>query len=395
MKVTSQNMIIALAATALFMSAIPAVYADMAVPGQAISRDLSVEQRPMTDLQVPQSDLAVTAWVDHQDNTYRAGDTVTLSIKPNKDAYLTILDVGTSGKVHIIFPNQFQQDNRVRAGQIVQVPGKKQNFDFRVGGPVGSELIKVIATTSATPLIKPGLTSPAGPYKAVHQSAAALAKDLSVVARQDTANQYAEYNKVIRIVDGAAQTAASAAPAVPATPVIPAATGVRPAPAVPALATTGTVAAAAVELHPENVPFSLHLRAEKSVYRYGEKARIMATPEKDCRLTVLDVGTSGQVTILYPNRYQQDNRLRAGQTVVIPGDAAAVDYVVGGPEGVEALIGICRTDDRPVFTGGYDFQTNVYQPWGNSQVVAKDLAVVLQEPAGTLAHTATTFLVTK
>lgn len=373
-------------AFALFFLSTSGVQADISQPGQPVTRDLTIEQRPMTQLQVPASDLEVTAWVDHENNTYMAGDKVILSIKPNKDAYLTILDVGTSGKVHIIFPNQYQKNNKVMANQIVNVPGENAHFDFKVGGPAGAELIKVIATTSAKPLINPSQTSPAGPYKAVNKSTTALAKDLGVVFRQDNKNQYADYDKVIHIVDPAATT-----PMPPA----PAATGVTPPPAPPAVAVTGTSVVSQVQMHPENALFSLHLRTDKSVYHPGEKARIMVTPEKDCSLTLLDVGTSGQVTVLFPNRYQQDNRVLAGQTVVIPGDAAVVDYQVSGPAGVEALIGICRTDNKPVFPGQFDFRKNIYQTWGNSQVVAKDLAVVLQEAPESMAHTATTFLITE
>ena len=32
------------------------------------------------------------------------GDQVTFEVRSNKDAYLTLIDVGTSGKAHVIFP---------------------------------------------------------------------------------------------------------------------------------------------------------------------------------------------------------------------------------------------------------------------------------------------------
>ncbi len=388
---TRSKAILAIAAMAITLPLAGPAGADIASgPGE---KDLTVEQRPMADLQANPSDLKVSVWVDHKDNTYRAGDKVILSVKANKDAYLTILDVGTSGKVHIIFPNKYQTTNRVTAGQVVQVPGADAHFDFQVTGPAGFELIKVFATTSAKPLIDPDLTSVAGPYKAVSKPAGSLAKDLAVVLREDTQNQWAEYSKVIKIVDTAPAAATSAPADAPPTPA--AATGVTPATQAPAAAVTGTTAASSVQVTGADVPFNLYLRPEKATYKIGEKVRIRVTAEKDCRLTVLDVGTSGQVSILFPNRYQQNNQVQAGQTVVIPGDMAPVDYVLNGPEGVEALIGICKTDNKPVFTGTYDFQQNVYQPWGSSKAIAKDLAVTLRLPPAVMAHTAATFLVTK
>ena len=106
-------------------------HADLAPPSGASSppaqtaanggKDLTPVQRPLAELTAPQSALKVTAWVDHPDKTYLFGEQVVLNVKTDQDAYVTVLDVGTSGKVHIIFPNQFQKNNRVLAGQVVQM----------------------------------------------------------------------------------------------------------------------------------------------------------------------------------------------------------------------------------------------------------------------------------
>lgn len=340
-------------------------------------KDLTPVQRPLADLAAPESGLKVTASVDHPDHTYTVGDHVVLSVKTDQDAYVTVLDVGTSGKVHVIFPNRFQRDNRVAAGQIVQIPDPRANFAFQVQGPAGSELIKVIATQNQQPLFAEDSTEPAGPYRVVKALAPAVTKDLEVTLREQHGNRWAEVEKVIRIVP-------------------PALVGQIPPPARPAVATTGTSAPSSVQpAGTQPAPFDLHLRTERLVYSLGAKVRVMVTAEQDCRLTLLDVGTSGRVYVLFPNRYQTDNRIRARETVTIPSTTAPVDYQLGGPVGVEALIGICRTDGGPVYTGGYDFQQYVYQPWGDAKAVAKDLAVVLREPSPALAHTATTFVVTE
>lgn len=343
---------------------------------ETAGKDLTPVQRPLADLAAPQSGLKVTAWVDHPDKTYVFGERVALNVKTDQDAYVTVLDVGTSGKVHIIFPNRFQRDNRVAAGQVVQIPDPRASFAFQVQGPAGAELIKVIATQGQQPLFADDSAEPAGPYQALKALAPAVAKDLTVTLRERHGDRWAEYEEVIRVVP-------------------PALAGQTPQPARPAAATTGGFAPSGIQPAGDarSEPFDLHLRTEKLVYPVGAKVRVMATAERDCRLTLLDVGTSGQVYVLFPNRYQQDNRIRAGETVTIPGDAAPVDYQLGGPVGVEALIGICRTDGQPVYVGGYNFQQHVYQPWGDAKAIAKDLAVVLREPSPALAHTATTFVV--
>lgn len=349
--------------------------AQPAAAEETSGKDLTPVQRPLADLAAPQSALKVDAWVDHPDKTYVFGERVALNVKTGQDAYVTVLDVGTSGKVHIIFPNRYQRDNRVRAGQVVQIPDPQADFAFQVQGPAGAELIKVIATQGQQPLFADDSAEPAGPYQALKAPAPAVAKDLAVTLRERYGNQWAEYEEVIRVVP-------------------PALVGQTPPPARPAAATSGTFApGGAPPAGAPSAPFDLHLRTERLVYPLGAKVRVMVTAEQDCRLTLLDVGTSGKVYVLFPNRYQTDNRIRARETVTIPSTTAPVDYQLGGPVGVEALIGICRTDGGPVYTGGYDFEQHVYQPWGDAKAVAKDLAVVLREPSSALAHTATTFVV--
>lgn len=176
------------------------------------TKDLTPVQRPVADLAPPPpsrpnsrpasrpNGIQVTAWVDHEDNTYAFGENVVLSVKTNQDAYLTIVDVGTSGRVHIIFPNRFQADNRIRAGQAIQVPDPRADFDFQVNGPAGTELIKVIASPDPTPLFRASQTEPAGPFKALKAPASTVAKDLAVVLREPRHRQWDTYNKIIRIV---------------------------------------------------------------------------------------------------------------------------------------------------------------------------------------------------
>ena len=124
---------------------------------KAVERDLSVEQAPIADVgEGPDyhSNIKVEAWTDHEDGSYAIGDTVTLNVRASQDAYITVLDVGTSGRVHIIFPNRFQQDNRVPGYEMIRIPGEDSRFRIRVGGPTGREVIKVFATREPSELFR-------------------------------------------------------------------------------------------------------------------------------------------------------------------------------------------------------------------------------------------------
>ena len=60
-------------------------------------------------------------------------------------------------------------------------------------------------------------------------------------------------------------------------------------------------------------------RETNPVYYFGrDKVNFRVQADRDCYITVLDIGTSGKVTVLFPNRFHPDNRVRAGQTYVLP-----------------------------------------------------------------------------
>jgi len=148
----------------------------------AITRDIIVEpeQEPLYTLEVPESDMDVTAWVDRPDHTYRPGDTVTLYVKTNQPAYLYVINHGTSGKIHLIYPNRYQKRQKVPAHRVVQIPSEDAKFRLRVGGPAGTELIKVIATSEPDPLIAQRYLRAAGPVQVYRGTAQALTRDIIV-----------------------------------------------------------------------------------------------------------------------------------------------------------------------------------------------------------------------
>ena len=142
-----------------------------------------------------------TAWVDQEDNTYRFGEPVTFFVKANRDAYITLLDVGTSGEVRVLFPNQLQPDHFVRKGQIIKIPGPTARFDIIAQPPAGVELIKIIATESPGPVLNPAYLKNAGLFDIVQQSPDALAKDLVILLRERHHSRWNTYNKVIRLTN--------------------------------------------------------------------------------------------------------------------------------------------------------------------------------------------------
>ena len=144
------------------------------------TNDLTIDQKYVAQFAVPASDLKVTTWVDHKDDTYRVGDTLKLFVKTNLDAFITVVDVGTSGKVVVLFPNKHASDNRIGADKVLEIPGPKAPYDIRVSGPAGQELIKVIATTRPGAIIRADQLSELGPFQSYSGSAESFTKDLAI-----------------------------------------------------------------------------------------------------------------------------------------------------------------------------------------------------------------------
>lgn len=260
------------------------------------ARNLTVEQTAFDAVQAPAppaagNPLGVVAWVDHPDNTYGYGERVRLFVQTNKDAYVTMLNVGSDGAATVLFPNRFQGDNRVRANVATEVPDPAARARIQVSGTTGAELIKVIASSRPVPLFDVAQLAQAGPFQTLRTRADETARNLSVVMESDETAEWHVYDKVIRTVPRR--------PAATVPPAAPVAGAGWPSP-----------------------PFALEIAADRPLYRVTDPVTLMVKAETDCHLTLLNTGPTGAFRVLFPNRHQQQTLIRAGQTVVVPGIGA-------------------------------------------------------------------------
>jgi hypothetical protein len=96
----------------------------------------------------------VVAQVDRESHEYYEGEQLTLTVKSEEDAYLYVFYTQVDGEVYLVFPNSAQPDNKVKAKQAVQVPGKNDNFRWTVNAPFGKESMKVIASKERVPALE-------------------------------------------------------------------------------------------------------------------------------------------------------------------------------------------------------------------------------------------------
>jgi len=93
-----------------------------------------------------QPGFLVRASVNRASRSYREGDVLYVNVVSEKDAYVYALYQQADGAILQIFPNRVQPENRVKAGQSVQIPAADDLFRWVVGPPFGQEVIKVVAS---------------------------------------------------------------------------------------------------------------------------------------------------------------------------------------------------------------------------------------------------------
>ncbi len=183
--------------TGALAAAVFALFASGAALAGPDARDINVEPNEEGS---HRSDIKVSAWVDRRDATYRSGDTITLRVKVNKPTYITVIDIGTSGRVHVIFPNKYQHNNRVGAFEVVQIPDEGARFHLAVNGPSGEEVLKVFATEKPIDYLDISRLSLSGPFYSVPGDAGAVTKDIDVELNRRHRFRYGVATKVVRII---------------------------------------------------------------------------------------------------------------------------------------------------------------------------------------------------
>jgi hypothetical protein len=102
-------------------------------------------------------------------------------------------------------------------------------------------------------------------------------------------------------------------------------------------------------------------KSEKN-YHIGEKVNLYFKSEKDCYLTLLNYGTSGKLTVLFPNALFKDNFIKGNTIYAIPGRVYPFDYLINGPKGIERIKAIATTDKldliKLVYRQGEIFSTS-------------------------------------
>lgn len=84
-------------------------------------------------------------WKEGQNKEFRIGEEVIFGFSADKECYVAVIDLGTSGNVTLLFPNKWHTNNKAEKGVEYSIPPKKSDYLLKVQGPAGTERVKVVA----------------------------------------------------------------------------------------------------------------------------------------------------------------------------------------------------------------------------------------------------------
>lgn len=121
----------------------------------------------------------------------------------------------------------------------------------------------------------------------------------------------------------------------------------------------------------------LTVTSERNGYKKGELMVLTVVSTKDCFLTVNAIDETDKASALFPNRFLQDNRIKANTTLQLPPSGApyAMQLETGGTETITA---VCSDKPGPVDGVRHDFNRQAFTETRNySRSVAQERAVKL------------------
>ncbi|HSM42411.1 MAG TPA: DUF4384 domain-containing protein, partial [Afifellaceae bacterium] len=110
-------------------------------------------------------------------------------------------------------------------------------------------------------------------------------------------------------------------------------------------------------------PVKVSIVADKARYRLGDKPVFTVSTNRDCHLTLVNVDGRGVGTVIFPNRFDRDNSIRANRAFPFPAANAAFDFAFT-EAGTETVIAICDTSGNALIGVKHDFDASAFTDLG-------------------------------
>lgn len=143
-------------------------------------------ERPQKESEGPrvEADGGIKVTLRADKPRYKVGDTITMQFETNRDGYLTLVNVGTSGKITILFPNRFSGGHDVKGKQVYTIPAPDDNYELAVSGPPGVELIYALVTSKPVKFVETDFSQTPEIFRTVTGDMPVLTRDINAVVKK-------------------------------------------------------------------------------------------------------------------------------------------------------------------------------------------------------------------
>lgn len=118
----------------------------------------------------------------------------------------------------------------------------------------------------------------------------------------------------------------------------------------------------------------LSLWVEKPRPVGGDLVVVKASADNQCYMTIVSIDAGGTATVLFPNDFESDNLVAAGQTISIPAPQSPYQLRFKA-DGTETLVARCSTSPAPPTGIEHDFDRQRFTLLGNWEAFIQDTLV--------------------
>jgi hypothetical protein len=94
----------------------------------------------------PDRSPQISLWTNRADDLFERGDRMTVFVRTDVDAYVTIFRVNTDGRVRVLYPARPYDDSYVRGATNYAVPGTREGYTLRVEEYPGEGFLFALVT---------------------------------------------------------------------------------------------------------------------------------------------------------------------------------------------------------------------------------------------------------
>ena len=124
--------------------------------------------------------------------------------------------------------------------------------------------------------------------------------------------------------------------------------------------------------------FKIQVWTDKTEFKLGDELVIKFKADRSCYVTIFNMGSSGQITVLFPNRFYATNYVKKDEVYSIPGKFQNFTIKAQGPAGIEKLKIFATEGNVPLLPEQYNVSAFRSLDPKTEGSVTRDLAITIK-----------------